>query len=110
MKSLSSFNRKFKYSSCLINVFTKYDSVKSVKDKKANTVVYGFIEIVYESKLKPNKLLVDQGKEIYGIFIQKRLDDNDIFMHSASNDGKSVNKLIDEHNNSYHYSTGEETH
>ena len=50
MKWLSSFNRKLKYLSCLIDVFTKFDSVK--------TVAYGLTEIVKESKLKTNKLLV----------------------------------------------------
>ena len=99
MKWLSSFNRKLKYLSCLIDVFTKYDSVK--------TVVYGLIEKVKESKLKTNKLLVYYGKEIYDIFMQKWLDDNDILMHSTYNDRKSVNKLEDEYNNRYHYSIGE---
>lgn len=50
MKWLSSFNRKLEYLSCLIDVSTKYDSVK--------TVLYGLIEIVIESKLKTNTLLV----------------------------------------------------
>ena len=54
MKWLSSFNRKVKYLSCLIDFLAKYDSVK--------IVVYGFIEIVKESKLKSNKLLVYEGK------------------------------------------------
>ena len=96
MKWLSSFNRKVKYLSCLIDVFAKYDSVK--------IVVYGFIEIVKESKLKSNKLLVYEGKEIYVIFMQKWLDDNDILTHSIYNDVKSVNKLEDEYNDSFHYS------
>ena len=39
-----------------------YAWVKLLKNKKAKTVLYGFIEIVNESKLKPNKLWVDQGK------------------------------------------------
>ena len=35
--------------------------------------------------------------------MQKWLD-NDILTHSTYNGGKSVNKLEDEYNNSYHYS------
>ena len=31
-----------------------------MKDKKAKTVLYGFLEIVNKSKRKPNKLWVDQ--------------------------------------------------
>ena len=39
-----------------------YAWVKRLKNKKAKSVLYGFIEIVNESKRKPNKLWVDQGK------------------------------------------------
>ena len=37
-----------------------YAWVKRLKNKKAKSVLYGFIEIVNESKRKPNKLWVDQ--------------------------------------------------
>ena len=59
MGSLCSFNRGVKY---LIDVFIKHAWVKTLKDKKAKTVLYGFIEIVNECKPKPNKLWVDQGR------------------------------------------------
>ena len=36
--------------------------VKPLKDKKANTVLNGFVETVNKSKRKPNKLWVDQGR------------------------------------------------
>ena len=36
-----------------------------LKDKKAKTVLNGFIEIVNKSKRKTNKLWTDQGKEFY---------------------------------------------
>ena len=49
MGSLPSFNRSVKYLLCLIDVFTKYAYDKPLKDKKAKTVFYGFIEIVNES-------------------------------------------------------------
>ena len=42
-----------------------------MKDKKAKTVLYSFIGIVNDSKRKPNKLWVDQGKELYNSLIQK---------------------------------------
>ena len=44
MESLSSFNRGVKYVSCVIESFTKYAWVKPLKDKKAKTVLHGFIE------------------------------------------------------------------
>ena len=71
MGSLSFKSRAFKYLSCVIDVFTKYAWVKPLKDKKAKTIIYGYIEIVNESKRKPNKLWVDQGKEFYNKPIQK---------------------------------------
>ena len=44
-----------------------------------------------ESNRKPNKLWVDQGKELYKKPIQKWLDNNDILMYSTHNGGKLVN-------------------
>ena len=46
----------------MTDVFTKYAWVKSLKDKKAKTVLHGLIEKVNKSKQKPNKLWVDQGQ------------------------------------------------
>ena len=51
-------------------------------DKKAKTVVNGFIEIVNRSKYKPNKLWVDKVREFYKNLTQKWLDDN-ILMYST---------------------------
>ena len=55
MGSLSSKSQGVKYLLCVIDVFTKYAWVKPLKDKKAETVLRGFIERVNESKRKPNK-------------------------------------------------------
>ena len=106
-----------------------------LKDKKAKTVLYGFNEIVEESKGQPNKLWVDHGREFYNSPMQKWLHDNDILMYLTHNEGKSVvaekfikklkdkiyktmtandsksylnylNKLIDEYSNTYHRSVG----
>ena len=46
----------------MIYVFTIYDWVKPLKDKKGKTVINVFIEIVNESNRKPNKLWVDHGR------------------------------------------------
>ena len=53
MGSLSSKNRGVKYLLCVIDVFTKYAWVKSLKDKKGKTVLNAFTEIVNESYRKP---------------------------------------------------------
>ena len=62
MGSLPSKNRSVQYLFYAIDILTKYAWVKPLKDKKAKTVLHGFIEIVNESKRKPNKSWVDQRK------------------------------------------------
>ena len=46
--------------------------------------------------LKPNKLWVDEGREVYNKLMQEWLDNNDISMYFTHNAGKSViaEKLI----------------
>ena len=46
----------------MIDVFIKHAWVKTLKDKKSKTVLYGFIEIANECKPKPNKLCVGQER------------------------------------------------
>ena len=94
-----------------------------------------FIKIVNESNHKPNKLWVDQERELYNKLMQEWLDNNDILMCSTNSEGKSVsndrfikilkakiykkitvnnnksylsylNKLVDQYNNNYHHSVG----
>ena len=52
--------------------FQTYVWVKSLKDKKAKTVLHGFTEIVNESNPKPSRLWVDQGRVFYNSFMQKK--------------------------------------
>ena len=79
-----------KYLLCVIDVFTKYAWIKTLKDKKAKTVLHGFTNIVNISKRQPNKLRVDQGRKFYNSFIQKWLNDNDVLMYSTCNEGKLI--------------------
>ena len=61
-----------------------------MKAKKDKAVLHGFIEIVNESKRKPNKLWVAQGRKFFNNSMQKWLEDNDILMRSTHNKGKSA--------------------
>ena len=61
--------------------------VKLLKDKKAKTLLHGFIGIVNESRRKPNKLWVGQGREFYNNLMKKRLNNDNILMYSAHNEG-----------------------
>ena len=90
MRSLSSKNKDVRYLLFVIDVFTKYACVKSLKDKKGKRFLYAFIKIVNEPKQKPNKLWVDQGREFYNKLMQEWLDSNNILMYSTHNEGTSV--------------------
>ena len=57
--------KKVKYLLCVIDAFTKYAWVKPLKDKKVETVLIAFTEIVNESNHKPSKLWVDQEREFF---------------------------------------------
>ena len=123
----------------MIDVFTKYDWVKHLKDKYGKTVLHGFIEIVNESKRKQSKLWIDQGRDFYNRPMQKWVDNNDILMYltnnvgnwkvyerfiwilkgkfykrMTANDTKSylhyLNNLVDEYKNSYPRSIGKKTY
>ena len=55
---------------------------------KSKAVLHSFIEIINESKRKPNKSWVDQEKEFNNNFMQKWLDNNYILNYSSHNEGK----------------------
>ena len=74
MGSLSSKNKNVKYLLCVIDIFTKYAWLKPLRDKKGNTVLNAFIEIVNKSNRKPNKLWVNQGSGFYNNLMEKWLD------------------------------------
>ena len=58
MGSLSSKNKSVKCLLCVIDVFTKYAWVKTLRKRKGKTFLNAFIEIVNESNRKRNTLWV----------------------------------------------------
>ena len=89
MRSLTSKNRGVKCLLYVIDIFTRYAWVETLKDK-ANAVLHRFIKIVNEYKRKQNKLQVDEGTELYNNPIQKWLVTNDILIYLTHNEGKPV--------------------
>ena len=81
---------------CVIDIFSKYDWVVLLKDKKCVTIVSAFQKVLDKSRLKPNKIWVDNESELYNKFLKKWLKDNKTEMYSIHNEGKSVvaEKLI----------------
>ena len=47
---------------CVIDFFTKYASVKTLKDKNSKAVLNVSIEIINKSNCKPSKLWVDRRR------------------------------------------------
>ena len=90
MQSLSRKNKGIKYLLCVIDLYSKYAFVISLKDKKGISIVNAFNKIIKQSERKPNKIWVDQGGEFYNNVFKKWLLDNDIIMCSTYNEGKSV--------------------
>ena len=87
---ISKFNKGFRFSLCVIDIFSKYAWVVPLKDKKGVSIVDAFQKILDDSNRKPNKIWVDKGSEFYNNSFKKWLKDNDIEMYSTHNEGKSV--------------------
>ena len=87
---ISKCNKGIRYLLCVIDLFSKYAWVVPLKDKKGATVTNAFQKCFDSSKIKPNKIWVDQGSEFYNNVFKKFLKDNDISMYSTYNEGKSV--------------------
>ena len=90
MQLISKFNKGFRFLLCVINIFSKYAWVVSLKDKKGVSIVYVFQKILDDSDRKPNKIWVDKGNEFSNNSFKKWLKDNDVEMYSIPNEGKSV--------------------
>ena len=63
MQSLSRKNKGIKYLLCAIDLYSKYEFVIPLKDKKGISIVNAFNKIIKQSNRKPNKIWVDQGGE-----------------------------------------------
>ena len=61
-----------------------------MKDKKSITITNPFQKFLDESNRKQNKIWADKYNESYKISIKSWLEDTDIEMYSAHNEGKSV--------------------
>ena len=90
MQSLTKKNKGIKYLLCAIYLFSKYEFVVPLQDKKGISITNAFNKIIKQSNRKPNKIRVDQGSEFYNRVFKKWLSDNDISMYSTFNEGKSV--------------------
>ena len=75
---------------CVIDIYSKYAWILSLKDKKGTTITNAFQKTLKESNCKPNKIWVDKGSEFYNRLMKSWLEKNYIEMYSTNNEGKSV--------------------
>ena len=90
MDKLSKWNKGFKYLLTVIDVFSKFAWVKSLKDKKGSSITAAFADIIKKYKRKPEYLWVDKGSEFYNKTFKEWLLQNDIELYSTFNAGKAV--------------------
>ena len=90
MSLINRFNKGIKYLLCIIDLFSRYSWVIPLKNKKGDSIVEGFIKILNNSNRKPNKIWVDNGKQICNNTFKNFLKNNDIKMYSTFNECKSV--------------------
>ena len=90
MQLTSKFNKVVRFLLCVIDIFSKYAWVVSLKDKKVISIVAVFQSISKQSIRKPNKIWADKDSEFYSASFKKWLQDNDIVIYSTHNEGKSV--------------------
>ena len=65
MQLISKFNEEFRFLLFVIDIYSKYSWVVSLKDKKGVSIVNAFQSILNKSNRKPNKIWVDKGSEFY---------------------------------------------
>ena len=63
MQLKSKFNKGFRFLLCVIDIFSKYAWVVSLKDKKGVSIIDAFQKILDKLARKPNKIWVDKGRE-----------------------------------------------
>ena len=90
MQLISKYNKGIRYLLCVIDLFSRYVWVISLKNKKGESIVEGFKKMLDDSNRKPNKIWVDHGSEFYNNEFKSFLKENDIEMYSTFNEGKSV--------------------
>ena len=75
---------------CVIDIFSKYNWVIPLKNKKGVSIVDAFEKILADSNRKPNKIWVDKASDFYNNSFKKWLKGNDIEMYLIHNEGKYI--------------------
>ena len=87
---MSKFNKIIFFLLWFIVIFSKYEWVVPLKNKKGIIITNAFEKILNESKSKANKIWADKGSEFYNKSMKSWLQDNNIEIYLIHNKGKSV--------------------
>ena len=68
MQLIGNCNKGFRFSLCVIEIFSKYAWVVPFKNKKGISIVNVFQKILDKSGRKRNKIWADKGSEFYNNF------------------------------------------
>ena len=83
IKLISKANKGFRFSLCVIDIYSKYVCVIPLKYKKGITITNAFRKILKESDCKPNKIWVDTHSEFYDSSMNSWWEKDDIEMYSV---------------------------
>ena len=65
MQLLTKYNKGIRFLLCVIDIFSKYACVVTLKGKNGISIVKVFQIILKQSNRKPNKIWVDKASEFY---------------------------------------------
>src|SRR6218665_3562718 len=84
MQSFTEYKDGFKYLLSVVDIFSKYGWIVSLKDKSEKSVSHAFEKTFTSSERKPKKLWVDKETEFYKKDVQKLVK-----LYSTKNEEKS---------------------
>ena len=90
MHLISKSNKGICFLLCVIDIFSQYAWVFSLKDKTGITIANAFQRVLKKSNRKPNKIWVDKGSEFYNRSMKSFLQNKNIEMYLTLNEGKFV--------------------
>ena len=89
MQQFSKWNKGYRYLLMVLDLFSKYGWIVSLKDKKGETVTEAFKTIFKEGR-KPQYLWTNKGKEYYNKNMRELLEKNGITLYSTENEENLV--------------------
>ena len=88
MGSLSEWNEGIRYLLMVIDVFSKYGWIRTLKNKRGDTVANAFVSIFNEGRT-PKKLWIDKGREFWNKNVKEVMDKFGVERYSTQNEEKS---------------------